>query len=244
MTNGDVPGVVLDRVTKVYRDTTALQDVSFEARPGRVLGLLGRNGAGKTTALRITLGLTSPTAGSATVLGRPYAQLPDGPRRVGSTFDGDGQPPGVTGAKALALWATMLDLPRARVGEVVDLVGLRGAERKAVSAYSTGMRQRLDLAVALLADPEVVVLDEPANGLDPDGIRWLRDLLRRLAAEGRTVIVSSHLLAEVEQTVQDVVVLQSTVRYSGPLEDLTGGRRRLEEAFFDLVDAPVAGGVR
>ena len=240
MSDVEVAAAELSHVTKEYRGTTALQDVSFEARPGRILGLLGRNGAGKTTALRVLLGLCAPTSGSATVLGHPYPRLPDGPRRVGTTFDADGQPPGVSGEKALRIWSTMLDLPPSRVGEIISKVGLVGAERKAVSAYSTGMRQRLDLAVALLADPEVIILDEPANGLDPEGIRWMRDLLKGLAAEGRTVILSSHLLAEVEQTVQDVVILQTSVRYAGSLTDLTGGgARRLEDTFFELVE-PIA----
>lgn len=240
------PSIRLENVTKRYADDSiALEDVTFHATPGRVMGLLGRNGAGKTTALRVLMGLTRPTSGAAHVLGRPYPDLPDGARRVGTSFDDYGSLTGASGPRELSIWAATLGLPQKRVREVLDLVDLRGVGRKPVKAYSTGMRRRLNLAVMLLADPEVLVLDEPANGLDPEGIRWLRDLLGGLAAEGRTVLLSSHLLAEVEQTVQDVVILQQSVRYSGSLADLTGhGARRLETAFFDVLsgETPAAAG--
>ncbi|WP_032916889.1 ABC transporter ATP-binding protein [Streptomyces rimosus] len=223
-------------VTKTFGATTAVDDLSFDVRPGRVVGLLGRNGAGKTTSLRILLGLARPTAGHATVFGRAYQDLPDAARRVGVSMDGIGELPGTTGRSALATWARMLGLPKERGDAVLDRVGLADRADRKVKAYSTGMRQRLSLAVALLADPELLVLDEPANGLDPDGIRWLRDMLRSLADEGRTVLLSSHLLAEVEQTVDDVVIMQRTLRYAGPLSDLTSaGAERLEDRFFALV---------
>ncbi|MEE6281376.1 ABC transporter ATP-binding protein [Georgenia sunbinii] len=237
------PSIRLTNVTKRYAgDAVALKDVTFHATPGRVLGLLGRNGAGKTTALRILMGLTKPTAGVAHVLGQPYPDLPRGARRVGTSFDDYGSLVGASGPRELSILATTLGVPQRRAREVLELVGLSGVGRKPVKAYSTGMRRRLNLAITLLADPEVVVLDEPANGLDPDGVRWLRDLLGGLAAEGRTVLLSSHLLAEVEQTVQDVVILQQSVRYSGSLADLTrDGTRRLEAAFFDvLADQPTS----
>ncbi|GCD44723.1 ABC transporter ATP-binding protein [Streptomyces paromomycinus] len=223
-------------VTKKFGTTTAVDNLSFDAEPGRVVGLLGSNGAGKTTSLRMLLGLARPTAGYATVFGRSYQYLPDAARRVGVSMDGIGELPGATGRGALTTWARMLGLPKGRGDAVLDRVGLADRADRKVKAYSTGMRQRLSLAVALLADPELLVLDEPANGLDPDGIRWLRDTLRSLADEGRTVLLSSHLLAEVEQTVDDVVIMQRTLRYAGPLSDLTSdGAERLEDRFFALV---------
>ncbi|MBD0706877.1 MULTISPECIES: ATP-binding cassette domain-containing protein [unclassified Streptomyces] len=222
-------------VTKRFGGVSAVEDLSFTVRPGRIVGILGRNGAGKSTSLRVLLGLARPTEGSATVFGQAYQDLPHAARRIGVSMDSIGPTPGTTGRRDLSVWARTLGLPPARVDEVIDLVDLtEGADRK-VKGYSTGMKQRLALATALLADPELLVLDEPVNGLDPDGIRWLRELLRSLAAEGRTVLLSSHLLAEVEQTVDDVVILQRTLRYAGALEDLTtGGADRLEDRFFEL----------
>jgi ABC-2 type transport system ATP-binding protein len=226
-----------DGVTKRFGDTAAVEEVSFEVRPGRIVGLLGRNGAGKTTSLRMLLGLTRPTSGRATVFGRPYAELPGAERRVGVSMDGIGTLPGVTGRRELSIWARMLDLPPRRVDEVLEQTGLTEAADKKIKGYSTGMRQRHAMASALLADPELLVLDEPANGLDPEGIRWLRTFLRSLADEGRTILLSSHLLAEVEQTVDDVVILQRTLRYSGTLAELTEeGKHTLEDRFFELAD--------
>ncbi|MEU6481281.1 ATP-binding cassette domain-containing protein [Streptomyces sp. NPDC047017] len=225
-------------LTKTYGPVTAVEDVTFDVRAGRVVGLLGRNGAGKTTTLRMLLGLAAPTAGSATVFGRPYAELPEAAHRIGVSMDGIGALPGVTGRRDLKIWAGMLGLPARRVDEVLERVGLGDRADRKIKGYSTGMKQRHALASALLADPELLVLDEPANGLDPDGIRWLRVFLRSLADEGRTVLISSHLLAEVEQTVDDVVIIQKSLRYSGPLADLTrGGEVRLEDRFFELAGA-------
>ncbi|CAM5447798.1 ABC transporter ATP-binding protein [Streptomyces pilosus] len=233
------PAISLTGLTKKFKDVTAVDDLTVDIRAGRVTGLLGRNGAGKTTTLRMLLGLAGPTAGHATVLGRPYGELPRAAHRVGVAMDAIGPVTGSTVRGELLVWTACLGLDRRRTDEVIGLTGLTGAEDRPVSGCSTGMKQRLALATALLADPEVLVLDEPANGLDPDGIRWLRDTLRELAAEGRTVLVSSHQLAEVEQTVDDVVVVQRTLRYAGTLADLTdGGAHRLEERFFHLVDAP------
>jgi ABC-2 type transport system ATP-binding protein len=236
------PAIEFHALSKDFGAVRAVEELSFEVRPGRVTGLLGRNGAGKTTSLRVLLGLARPTSGSATVFGRPYQDLPRAAHRVGVSMDGLGWTPGATGRGELRIWCRTLGLPSRRVDEVLDLVGLAdGADRK-VKGYSTGMRQRLALATALLADPELLVLDEPANGLDPEGIRWLRTTLRSLAGQGRTVLLSSHMLAEVEQTVDDVVVLERTLRFAGPLEELTPHQDdRLEDRFFDLVGAGTTG---
>ena len=228
--------VAIEGLTKRYGDVTAVQDVSFRVGPGRIVGLLGRNGAGKTTTLRMLLGLVRPTAGRATVFGRPYGKLPDAAHRIGVSMDGIGPSNAATGRADLRIWARTLGLGSSRVEEVLERVGLDGDAHRKLRGYSTGMRQRHALATALLADPELLVLDEPANGLDPDGIRWLRQFLRSLADEGRTVLLSSHLLAEVEQTADDIVILQRTLRYSGTAADLTGdGDVSLEDRFFDLV---------
>ncbi len=238
----EVPVIEFHGVSKRFGPVSAVEDLSFTVRPGRVVGLLGRNGAGKTTSLRMLLGLTRPTAGSATVLGHAYGDLPHAARRVGVSMDAIGPTPGTTGRRDLLVWARTLGLPTARVDEVLDLVDLTDSADRKVKGYSTGMKQRLSLATALLADPELLVLDEPVNGLDPDGIRWLRGLLRSLAAEGRTVLLSSHLLAEVEQTVDDVVILQCTLRYAGELSALTSsGTERLEDRFFELAGAGSGG---
>ncbi|WP_116246383.1 ABC transporter ATP-binding protein [Nocardiopsis sp. FIRDI 009] len=223
-------------VSKRFGSTTAVDDITFDVRPGRITGLLGRNGAGKTTSLKMLLGLARPTEGTTTVFGRPYASLPDAAHRVGVGMDGVNSIPDMRGRRELRVWSRMLGLPDRRVDEVLELVGLGDRAERRVKDYSTGMRQRHTIAGALLADPEFLVLDEPVNGLDPDGIRWLRGFLRRLADEGRTVLISSHLLAEVEQTVDDVVVIQKSLRYSGPLSGLVSGPdERLEERFFSLV---------
>ncbi|MGZ0236916.1 ABC transporter ATP-binding protein [Streptomyces sp. CPS1] len=228
--------VDIEGLTKRYGEVTAVEDVSFQVRPGRVVGLLGRNGAGKTTTLRMLLGLARPTAGRATVFGHPYAQLPRAAHRVGVGMDGIGPSNAATGRGDLNIWARALGLGRSRVEQVLERVGLADDAHRKLRGFSTGMRQRHALATALLADPELLILDEPANGLDPDGIRWLRQFLRSLADEGRTVLLSSHLLAEVEQTADDIVILQRTLRYSGTVADLTrNGTVSLESSFFELV---------
>jgi len=239
------PVIEFHGVTKTYGEVTAVEDLTFAVRPGRIVGLLGRNGAGKSTALRVLLGLVRPTTGHASLFGHAYQDLPDAPRRIGVSMDTIGPTPGTTGRRDLRIWARSLGLPARRVDDVLDQVGLTDSADRRVKGYSTGMRQRLALATALLPDPELLVLDEPVNGLDPDGIRWLRALLRTLAAEGRTVLLSSHLLAEVEQTVDDVVILQRTLRYSGALASLTtDGADRLEDRFFELAGASASGGTR
>lgn len=230
----------IEALTKRYGELTAVEDVSFTARSGRVVGLLGRNGAGKTTTLRMLLGLARPTSGRATIFGHPYPELPRAAHRVGVSIDGIGPSAAGSGRADLRIWAKTLGLPRTRVDDVLEQVGLAADAHRKIRDYSQGMRQRHALATALLADPELLVLDEPANGLDPDGIRWLRELLRSLADEGRTVLVSSHLLAEVEQMADDIVILQKTLRYSGTTTDLTrNGAVSLESRFFDLVGPAV-----
>ena len=220
--------LTVDALTKVYGDVTALRDVSFSARPGRVTGFLGPNGAGKTSTLRILLGLNAPTAGAALVDGRRYRDL-DGPsRRVGGSLSADVFHPGRSGRNHLLTLAIAAGIDRARVDVVLAQVGLTDAARRAVGGYSLGMRQRLGLASALLGDPDALVLDEPINGLDPDGIRWMRGLLRSLAAEGRTVLLSSHVLSEVQQTVDDVVVIRhGRIVFDGTLDALEAGTARV-----------------
>jgi ABC-2 type transport system ATP-binding protein len=211
-------------LTKRFGPTLAVDGLSFSAREGRILGFLGPNGAGKTTTLRTLLGLTAPTSGSATVDGLDYRDLSEPVRVVGSVLEGPQFHPGRTGRNHLRVLAAAAGLPSSRVDETLRLVELDGAGDKRVKGYSLGMRQRLSLAGALLGDPRALVLDEPANGLDPQGIRWLRDFLRERAGEGRTVVVSSHVLAEVAQTVDEVVVVsRGRLVGQGTLAELTGG---------------------
>ena len=218
------PAIVAEGLTKRYGAVTAVDDLSFEVRAGAVTGFLGPNGAGKTTTLRMVLGLARPTAGSATIFGQPFAALPDPARSVGANLEVCGMHPGRSGRNHLRALAALAGLPTPRVEEVLDLVEMREAADRRAGGYSTGMRQRLGLAATLLGDPEVLVLDEPANGLDPQGIRWLRDFLRGVASEGRTVLVSSHVLSEVEQTVDDVVVIhRGRLVQSGPIASLLTG---------------------
>jgi ABC-2 type transport system ATP-binding protein len=226
--------VSVSGLTKRFRGLTAVRDLSFCITPG-VTGFLGPNGAGKTTTLRMLLGLVRPTAGTATIGGRAYRDLPQPRRVVGALLDSTGFHPGRTARDHLLISAEAAGLPAARVGLVLDEVGLAGQDRRRVRGYSLGMRQRLGLAAALLGDPEVLVLDEPGNGLDPAGLAWLRTLLRGLAAEGRTVIVSSHVLSEVAQSADRVVIVNDGVlRYAGPLDDLSGPTDTLESAFLRL----------
>ncbi|PZG17511.1 ABC transporter ATP-binding protein [Nonomuraea aridisoli] len=223
------------RVSKTYRGVRALDDVSFTVPPGTLTGFLGPNGAGKSTALRILAGLARPTSGSATVLGRPYAKLARPGYEVGTLLDAGALHPGRTGREVLTLGALLLGLPRVRVGEVLELVGLSGKEAgQTVGRYSLGMRQRLGIGHALLGRPRALVLDEPANGLDPQGIRWMRELLRGLADSGCAVLLSSHLLHEVEQVADHIVMIgRGRVLAQGSLDELGRGRS-LEQTFLDL----------
>lgn len=196
-------------LSKRYGATVAVEDLSFTASYGRIVGFLGPNGAGKTTTLRALLGLIRPTAGTATIDGRPYAQLPDPVSIAGAMLDGGALHPGRSGRSHLRVLARAAGVPDSRAETLLSLVGLESAAGRRAGGYSLGMRQRLGLAAALIGDPKVLVLDEPANGLDPQGMLWLRHLLRSLAAEGRAILISSHVLAEVTQTVDDIVVISS-----------------------------------
>jgi len=200
--------IALDSVTRRYGEFTAVDHVSFTARPGRVTGFLGPNGAGKSTTMRIIVGLTHATTGSATVAGRRYVDLPNPGLEVGVLLDASAQHAGRAGREIVTIAQRLMGLPKARVDEVLNLVGLTPAESsRRVRDYSLGMRQRLGIATALIGDPSVLILDEPANGLDPAGIRWMRGLLRDFADRGGTVLLSSHLLHEIEVIADDLVVI-------------------------------------
>jgi ABC-2 type transport system ATP-binding protein len=194
-------------LTKHFGRLVAVDHLTFTVEQGAVVGFLGRNGAGKTTTLRMLLGLVAPTEGIATFDGRPYRDLPDPLRTVGAILDSTGFHPGRTAQDHLHVQALAGAVPSSRIGKVLELVGLPHVANRRVRTFSLGMRQRLGLATALLCEPQVLVLDEPANGLDPEGVRWLRELLRGLAADGRTVLISSHILAEVAQTVDSVLIV-------------------------------------
>ena len=199
--------IAIEGLTKRFGDIVAVDDLSFEVDQGTVVGFLGPNGAGKTTTLRTLLGLVTPTAGAAKIDGRPYRELADPVHHVGAVLEASSFHPGRSARNHLRVVATAAGLPLNRADAVLDQVGLAQAAHRRVGGFSLGMRQRLGLATALLGDPQVLILDEPANGLDPEGVHWLRGLLRQLADQGRTVLVSSHLLAEVAQTVDQVVII-------------------------------------
>jgi ABC-2 type transport system ATP-binding protein len=200
--------IAVKNLSKKYGAHLAVDDVTLTASPGRVTGFLGPNGAGKSTTMRIMVGLTPPTSGTATVNGRSFADLPNPGREVGVLLDASAQHAGRTGREILTLAQRTMGLPKRRVDEMLDLVSLTGVEaERRVRHYSLGMRQRLGIATALIGDPEVLILDEPANGLDPAGIRWMRDLLRDFARQGGTVLLSSHLLHEIEVIADDLVLI-------------------------------------
>jgi ABC-2 type transport system ATP-binding protein len=214
--------IVVSGLTKSFGAVTAVDGLTFTVEPGSISGFLGPNGAGKTTTLRMLLGLVRPDAGTATIGGHAYIDLPAPGNAVGAVLDATAFHPARSGRGHLRIYCTINCYPRSRADEVLDLVGLADAGRRAVRGYSLGMRQRLALATALLGDPTVLVLDEPANGLDPEGIAWMRRLLRDLAAEGRTVLVSSHLLSEAQQLVDHVVIInQGRCVRQGPLDALS-----------------------
>jgi ABC-2 type transport system ATP-binding protein len=209
-------------LSKQYGPFRAVDDVTFTARAGRVTGFLGPNGAGKSTTMRVMVGLTPPSHGTATVLGRHYADLPNPGREVGVLLDASAQHAGRTGRETLRVAARTMGLPASRVDEMLERVGLAQTEAgRRVRNYSLGMRQRLGIATALLGDPRVLILDEPANGLDPAGIRWMRDLLTGFASRGGTVLLSSHLLHEIEVIADDLVVIgNGRIVASGTKEEL------------------------
>ena len=224
--------ITVDRLTKRYGPLTAVDDVTFTAAPGRVTGFLGPNGAGKSTTMRMMVGLTRPTSGAATVLGRRFGDLPNPGLEVGVLLDASAQHAGRTGREILTLSQRMMGLPARKVGEMLAVVGLTPAEAsRRVRDYSLGMRQRLGIAAALIGDPQVLILDEPANGLDPAGIRWMRDLLRGYADRGATVLLSSHLLHEIEVIADDIVVIgHGRVVAHGTKSDLLAGAGTLVRA--------------
>jgi ABC-2 type transport system ATP-binding protein len=219
--------ITVQRLVKRYGETMAVDDLSFVVEAGRVTGFLGPNGSGKSTTLRALLGLIRPTSGEALVMGKPFAELRNPVRSVGASLDAKDVHPGRTGRGHLRTLAAAAGLPNSRVDEVLEMTELTPARDRRVKGYSMGMRQRLALAAALLGDPKILMLDEPANGLDPQGMRWLRDILVALAAEGRAVLISSHVLSEVEQTVDSVVVIGAgRLVMQGSLAELIKGDRR------------------
>ena len=219
-----MPVVEIRDLHKRFGNVEAVKGLSFEIEAGRVTGFLGPNGAGKSTTLRALLGLVRPTAGTATFGGRLYHQLDRPSAQVGAVLEDAAFHPGRTGRNHLRVLAAAGEHPEARVDEVLSTVGLSDAANRRVKGYSMGMRQRLAIAAALLGDPEVLILDEPTNGLDPPGISWMRGLLREQAGKGRAVLVSSHLLAEVAQSVDDVVIIShGELRGQGTLEQVLGG---------------------
>ena len=216
--------IELHGLTKRFGDVVAVDELSFEVDSGQVVGFLGPNGAGKTTTLRMLLGLATPTEGSATINGRPYRELDQPLHVVGAVLDASDAHPGRSARNHLRIQAMLGEVNLSRIDEVLDLVDLSSAADRRVGEFSLGMRQRLGLATALLSDPEILILDEPANGLDPEGVHWLRQLLHDLATEGRTVLVSSHLLAEVGHTADSVVILdRGRLVTHSTLDELTVG---------------------
>ncbi|MHB1837518.1 MAG: ATP-binding cassette domain-containing protein [Solirubrobacteraceae bacterium] len=230
-----VPAASVRRLSKRYGDLAAVDGLTFTLERGTITGFLGPNGAGKTTTLRLLLGLAAPTAGEALVFGRRYRELDEPTRRVGALLESGDFDPGRSGRNHLRTLALATGIGYDRVEELLALVELERAADRPVRTYSLGMRQRLGLSAALLGDPELLVLDEPANGLDPAGIAWLRGFLHRFAADGRTVLISSHVLAEIAQTVQAALIINAG-RLVGELEldQLQDGARSLETAYLEL----------
>lgn len=227
--------LTINALTKRHRSHTVLREVTFEASPGRVTGFLGPNGAGKSSTLRILLGLDRADGGTALVGGREYRSTPNPLRTVGAMLDGSGAHRSRTARNHLAWVARSNGIERSRIDTVLEQVGLHDAERTRVGRYSLGMGQRLGIATALLGEPEVLVLDEPVNGLDPEGIRWIRALLRGHADRGGTVLLSSHLMSEVAAIADDLVIIAAgRVVRTGTLDAVTAGYATLEEAFFEL----------
>jgi len=227
--------IEVDHLTKRFTGLTAVDDVTFTVEQASVVGFLGPNGAGKTTTLRMLLGLVTPTSGTARINGRRYADIGEPLHVVGAALESSLAYPGRSARNHLRIAALAGGARPARVDELLDLVDLTGAADRRVGGFSLGMRQRIALATALLCDPEILILDEPANGLDPEGVHWLRTLLRDLASEGRTVLISSHILSEVAQTVDSVVILDhGRLVIQATLAELTAGGADLEDVFLAL----------
>jgi ABC-2 type transport system ATP-binding protein len=233
--------VQCEALTKRYGDVLAVKDLTFSIEAGTITGFLGPNGAGKSTTLRMLLGLAKPTSGHATIFGSPYDHLTTPAIRVGAVLEATDFHPGRSGRDHLRMLSRAVDLPDDRVDAVLALVELQGAAKRRVKGYSLGMRQRLGLASALLGDPDLLVLDEPANGLDPEGVRWLRDFLRDFASGGRTVLISSHVLAEIAQTVDSVIIINhGQLVTESTLDQLTarvGGVVRVQSPQLDVLAA-------
>jgi ABC-2 type transport system ATP-binding protein len=222
-------------LTKTFGLVTAVRDMSVTAPAGKITGFLGPNGSGKTTTLRMSLGLVQPTGGTVLIGRVPYSQLDHPRRRVGALLEATGFHPGRRARDHLRVLAGAERIPDRRVDEVLGQVDLAGAAGRRVRGFSLGMRQRLGIAAALLGDPDVLILDEPVNGLDPAGIAWLRGLLRRLAAEGRTIVLASHLLSEIAQTADHVLIVSAgQLRFAGPLREIGETNEALESAFLNL----------
>jgi ABC-2 type transport system ATP-binding protein len=229
------PVVIASSLTKRFGDVVAVDELTFSLEPGTVTGFLGPNGAGKTTTLRLLLGLAEPTGGEALVFGRRYRELDDPARSVGAVLESNDFHPGRSGRDHLRALALAAEIPRSRVEEVLEMVELERVAGRRAKTYSLGMRQRLGLAGALLGDPELLILDEPANGLDPAGVHWLRRFLRGFVEQGRTVLVSSHILSEVAQTVDQIVIIdRGQLRAAGRLAELTEPGRTLEDVYLEL----------
>lgn len=226
--------IEFNNLSKQYKDVLAVSGFSARVLSGRVTGFLGPNGAGKSTALRCLLGLVTPTEGAALINGGPYSNLQDPIKHVGAVLDSRGFHPGLTAKQNMKVMASASGIDFARIDEVLELVELKDAANKRTKGFSLGMKQRLSLAIAMLGDPEILVLDEPANGLDPIGIVWLREFVRKLSAEGRTILVSSHQLAEMQNTVDDVLIInKGQLVAQGSIDEIRQGRS-LEEAFLAL----------
>lgn len=235
------PTIVFNELTKVYgRDTLAVDGLSASVMPGRVTGFLGPNGAGKSTALRCLLDLVTPTSGSTRINGVEYRELAHPTRTVGALLDSRGFHPGLTAKQNLKIFCTASGISKVRIPEVLELVDLTHAQNKRAKGFSLGMKQRLSLAIALLGEPEILVLDEPANGLDPQGIAWLRNLLKQLANQGKTILVSSHQLLEMQNTVDDVIIInKGKLVISGQVDEVCAGKS-LEETFLHLTSQVIA----
>ncbi|MFI7344850.1 ABC transporter ATP-binding protein [Streptomyces sp. NPDC049936] len=216
--------ITLDRLTKRYGDKTAVSDLSFEINPGKVTGFLGPNGAGKSTTMRMIVGLDAPTSGRALVGGKRYEELRHPLREVGALLDARAGHPGRSARQHLLGLARSNGIPASRVAEVLETVGLTEVAKKRIGSFSLGMGQRLGIAAALLGDPKVLLFDEPVNGLDPDGVRWVRELMRSLAAEGRTIFVSSHLMSEMQETADHLLVIgRGKIIADAPIEEVIAG---------------------